>query len=53
MSGTLTTIQASDDGRHMTLDEFDQAHAAEGHVYELSRGIVTVTKVPGPDTCFR
>ena len=31
----------------MSLDDFDRAEAREGHLYELSRGIITVSDVPG------
>lgn len=30
----------------MTLDEFDLAEGAEGHRYELGRGVIVVTDVP-------
>ena len=49
VSSTRTLIGRRDAGRRMTLDEFthadfDPAH----HRYELARGIVIVTEVPGP-----
>jgi Uma2 family endonuclease len=31
----------------MSLEEFDRAEGQEGYPYELSRGIITVTDVPG------
>jgi len=46
MSKTITTIGPADHGRRMSLEEFDEAEGQEGHLYELSRGIVTVTDVP-------
>ena len=50
-----TIIGPSDNGRRMTLDEFDTAEGVEGRLYELSRGEVVVTDVPNPshgDTVF-
>lgn len=46
MPKTLIRIGPRDHGRHMSLEDFDQAEGIEGHLYELSRGIVTVTDVP-------
>jgi Uma2 family endonuclease len=48
MSRTTTVIGPSDHGRPMTLDEFDLAEGVEGHLYELGRGVIVVTDVPGP-----
>ncbi len=41
-------IGPADHGRRMTLDEFINADAEEGWLYELARGVVEVTEVPGP-----
>jgi Uma2 family endonuclease len=50
MSRTTTIIGPADHGRPMTLDEFDLAEGVEGHLYELGRGAIVVTDVPGtPD----
>src|SRR5262245_3036397 len=46
MSRVVTRIGPADHGRRMRLEEFDQAEAAPGHLYELSRGVVTVVDVP-------
>lgn len=46
MSRATTIIGPEDAGRRMSLDEFDLAEGREGHVYELSRGVITVTDVP-------
>jgi Uma2 family endonuclease len=43
-----TIVGPSDNGRRMTLDEFDTAEGVDGHLYELSRGVVVVTDVPNP-----
>jgi len=42
-----TILGPADHGRRMTLDEFIDADWAEGCLYELSRGVVEVTEVPG------
>jgi LAO/AO transport system kinase len=39
-------IGPQDNGRRMSLDDFDHAKVAEGHNYELSRGVITVSDVP-------
>ncbi len=46
MSKTITKIGPADHGRPMDLDEFAEAEADEGRVYELGRGIVTVVEIP-------
>jgi len=46
MNKTITKIGPADHGRRMSLEEFDEAEGQEGHLYELSRGIITVTDVP-------
>ena len=40
-------LTPSDQGRQMALADFETAEAADGKLYELGRGIVTVTDVPG------
>ena len=47
MSRTAVTVGPQDHGRAMSLEDFDRAEAREGHLYELSRGIITVSDVPG------
>lgn len=44
----MTTLGPSDDGRRMSLDEFDEAVGPEGCGFELGRGIVTAVDVPHP-----
>jgi Uma2 family endonuclease len=41
-------IGPEDDGRRMSLDDFDSAIAREGHQYELGKGVIEVSEVPGP-----
>ena len=40
------TIGPEHHGQAMSLDNFSEAEGREGHLYELSRGIVTVIEVP-------
>ena len=47
MPKTALRIGPQDHGRAMSLDEFDAAEGAPGKVYELGRGVVSVTDVPG------
>lgn len=47
MGKTAILIGPADHGRRMTLEEFDTAEVREGHLYELSRGVITVSDVPG------
>ena len=42
-------IGPADHGRSMTLDEFLEAEVEEGFRYELARGALEVTQVPGED----
>lgn len=46
MSKTVTSVGPLDDGRRMTLEDFEFAEGVEGRLYELSRGVVTVIDVP-------
>lgn len=39
-------IAPADHGKRMSLDDFDQAEVQEGYLYELSRGVITVSDVP-------
>jgi Uma2 family endonuclease len=48
MQKTAITIGPGDRGRRLSLDEFDSAEGQPGHLYELSRGVVTVVDVPHP-----
>jgi Uma2 family endonuclease len=41
-------VGPADDGRAMSLDDFDKAEGQEGYLYELSRGIIQVTNIPHP-----
>src|SRR5262249_33872141 len=46
MPKTLITIGPQDQGRRMSLVEFDRAEGQEGYLYELGRGVVSVVDVP-------
>src|SRR3712207_5021687 len=48
MSRVVMKIGPADHGRRMSLAEFDHAEVQEGHLYELSRGVITVSDVPKP-----
>src|SRR4030095_10042539 len=45
---TITRLGPSDHGQRLTLDEFIEADFEEGWLYELARGVIDVTQVPGP-----
>lgn len=53
MSRTILTVGPQDHGRHMALDKFEGAEGQEGYLYELSRGVVTVSDVPRPRHLFQ
>ena len=47
-TGTATTtIGPRDHGREMAFDDFIAAEGTGGYLYELARGVVVVTNVPG------
>src|SRR5687767_3782265 len=46
MSRTAIQIGPADNGRRMSLSEFEHAEAREGFRYELGRGVVIVVDVP-------
>src|SRR5438874_412615 len=48
MGETLIQIGPEDQGRRMSLDEFDHAEGREGSTYELGRGVIVVSNVPDP-----
>jgi Uma2 family endonuclease len=45
----IRAIGPEDDGRRMSLNEFDHAVAREGYLYELNKGVIEVSDVPHPD----
>ena len=47
MTRIATRVGPGDQGRRMTLAEFAGADGQEGYLYELGRGVVVVTNVPG------
>jgi Uma2 family endonuclease len=42
-------IGPEDHGRRMSLDDFDHAIARDGHRFELNKGIVEMSEVPGSE----
>jgi Uma2 family endonuclease len=49
MATITRRIGPADHGRRITLDEFIEADFEEGWLYELARGMIDVTEVPGPN----
>lgn len=49
MATTQTRIGPADQGRRMTLEEFREAEEQPGYLYELARGVLDATEVPGDD----
>jgi Uma2 family endonuclease len=47
MATITRRIGPADHGQRMTLDEFIEADFEEGWLYELGRGVIDVTEVPG------
>jgi Uma2 family endonuclease len=47
MKTQTSKIGPADHGRRMTLADFEHAEVAEGHLYELGRGVVIVSDIPG------
>ena len=47
MATMTTRLGPLDHGRRLSLGEFRDAEFEEGFRYELARGVVEVTKVPG------
>jgi hypothetical protein len=39
-------IGPQDDGRRMSLNDFEHAEVQEGYLYELGRGVIQVSNVP-------
>ena len=46
MTRLQTQLRPSDDGRRMSLEEFEFAEAPEGQLYELNKGVVVMMDVP-------
>jgi len=47
VASITTRIGPADHGRRMTLDEFAAADEEPGYRYELARGVLEVTQIPG------
>jgi Uma2 family endonuclease len=48
MSTQTIKIGPADHGRRMSLADFEQVEVQEGRLYELGRGVIIVSDVPGP-----
>ncbi len=47
-TGTMPLrVGPADHGRALTLDEFEEAELDEGYRYELARGVLEVSEIPG------
>src|SRR5438477_7831165 len=46
MLKTAMKVDREDDGKGMSLADFDHAEVQEGYLYELGRGIIVVSDVP-------
>src|SRR5437870_5220143 len=47
MPKTAIKVGPQDHGRRMSLEDFDHAEVEPGHLYELGRGVIIVSDVPG------
>jgi Uma2 family endonuclease len=47
MGKTYVVVGPQDHGRRMSLEDFDHAEATPGPLFELSRGVITFSDVPG------
>jgi Uma2 family endonuclease len=48
MTQTILKICPADNGRRMSLANFEHAEVMEGRLYELGRGVIIVSDVPNP-----
>jgi Uma2 family endonuclease len=48
MTTTAIKIGPADNGRRMSLADFEHAAVQEGYLYELGRGVIIVSDVPNP-----
>jgi Uma2 family endonuclease len=48
MTRVAIKLGPGDHGKRMSLADFDHADVQEGYLYELSRGVITVSDVPHP-----
>lgn len=46
MSTAVITVGPHDNGRRMSLEEFEHAEGVPGYLYELSQGVIAVVDVP-------
>ena len=48
MAQTAVMIGPAEHGKAMSLADFDHAEVLDGYLYELGRGVITVSDVPKP-----
>src|SRR5437588_1918932 len=48
VSRTTTIVGPQDQGRRMSLDDFEFVEVKEGYRFELSRGVIVVSDIPDP-----
>lgn len=48
MTTQAIKVSPADHGRQMSLADFEHAEVQEGRLYELGRGVIVVSDVPGP-----
>ena len=48
MGKTLIQVGPADQGRRMSLEDFERAEGVEGYAYELAKGVITAVDVPDP-----
>jgi Uma2 family endonuclease len=53
MTRSIVQIGPSDQGKHMSLADFDHAEGREGYLYELRKGVITVMDVPDRKHLFQ
>jgi Uma2 family endonuclease len=53
MLKTAIRVGPADHGKRMSLADFDHAEVQEGYLYELGRGVIVVSDVPGRRHLFQ
>jgi Uma2 family endonuclease len=48
MPKAIVKVGLADNGKRLSLEDFDKAEVQEGCFYELGQGVVVVSDVPGP-----
>ena len=53
MPKTMVKVGPADHGKRMSLEDFDKAKPKEGYIYELNKGVIVVSDVPGRKHFFQ